>query len=72
VGILENTQNIVLDSANDLVEDAIIITYTPPNESKDDFYFIPASFTTTSLKSISDKENYLKIIDQIAASIALK
>lgn len=61
-----------LDTTKDQIGDAIIIKYAPPNESKDDFFFIPANLTTTYTGDAKQKENYLSIADKIAASITLR
>lgn len=66
-----NNQNqytyIDADSSNQIM-DAMMITFTPPNENKYDYYFVPFSLTTTPIES----ETILETIDQIAASISLK
>lgn len=60
-----------LDRSKDLM-DAILIGYAPPNESKNDFFFIAAHLTTTYHPAAGDQEKYLSIADQITASITLR
>ena len=61
-----------LDKSKDQVQDAMIIGYTPPNDSKDDFFFIPGHLTTTYSGTANQKDNYLSVADQIAASVTLR
>ncbi|OGK13744.1 hypothetical protein A2861_03600 [Candidatus Roizmanbacteria bacterium RIFCSPHIGHO2_01_FULL_38_15] len=60
-----------LDKSKDQVQDTMIIGYTPPNDSKDDFFFIPGHLTTTYSGTANQKDNYLSVADQIAASVTL-
>lgn len=61
-----------LDKSKDQVQDALIVGYAPPNDNKDDFFFIPAHLTTTYSGAANQKDNYLSIADQIAASVTLR
>lgn len=63
--------NSSLDKNKDQVMDAITIGYTPPDESIGDYSFIPAYLTAAYSGSDSQKDKYLTIVDQIAASITL-
>ncbi len=60
-----------LDKSQDQVMDAISIGYAPPNESKNDFFFIPAHLTATYHPASGEEEKYLSIADQIASSLNL-
>lgn len=61
-----------LDKSKDQVMDALLIGYTPPNDDTNDFFFIPGHLTTTYSGTVSQKDNYLSVADQIAASITLR
>jgi len=61
-----------LDKNKDQVMDALLIGYAPPNESKDDFFFIAAHLTANYSGQTSARDNFLSVVDQIAASITLK
>lgn len=64
--------NRLLDKARDQVQDAMIIGYTPPNDNTGDFFFVPGHLTTTYSGTVTQKDNYLSVADQIAASITLR
>jgi hypothetical protein len=61
-----------LDKSKDQVMDALLIGYTPPNDDTGDFFFIPSHLTTTYSGTVNQKDNYLSVADQIAASITLR
>ena len=61
-----------LDKSKDQVQDVVIIGYAPPNDSKDDFFFIAGHLTTTYSGASNQKASYLSIADQIAASVTLR
>lgn len=50
----------------------MIIGYTPPNDNKDDFFFIPGHLTATYSGTATQKSSYMSIADQIAASVTLR
>lgn len=61
-----------LDKSKDQVEDALVIGYTPPNDNKGDFFFIPGHLTAVYSGTANQKDDYLTVADQIAASITLR
>lgn len=61
-----------LDQSKDQVMDAILIGYAPPNESKNDFFFIASHLTATYHPSAGEEEKFLSIADQIASSLNLR
>lgn len=61
-----------LDKSKDQVEDALVIGYTPPNDNKGDFFFIPGHLIAVYSGTATQKDNYLNVADQIAASIKLR
>lgn len=61
-----------LDKSKDQIEDALVIGYTPPNDNKGDFFFIPGHLTAVYSGNANQKDNYLTVADQIAASITLR
>jgi len=61
-----------LDQNKDQVMDAILIGYAPPNESKNDFFFIASHLTATYHPVAGEEEKFLSIADQIASSLSLR
>ena len=61
-----------LDKSKDQVMDAISIGYAPPNESKNDFFFIASHLTATYHPAAGEEEKFLSIADQIASSLNLR
>jgi hypothetical protein len=61
-----------LNRNTDQVSDALTIGYAPPNDSADDFFFIPAHLSLEYSGTNTEKSAYFTITDQIASSITLQ
>lgn len=61
-----------LDNKTDQIMDALTIGYSPPNEGKDDFFFIAAHLTANFSNQKGITDNSLPIVDQIATSLVLR
>lgn len=65
-------EHFYVDGSKTQLMDAIAIGYTPPNESTLDFIFIPANLKAVYSGPKEQRDYYLGIADQIAASITLR